>query len=115
VSTFTVRGVFIVVNGTSTDLERLVWHQVVAGWPSHVADRSGGAASVDSGFSHVDAWQQGLRLNRLTPLSAGEGVAPASRPLGPLDLGSSPLGPHVKYTLVVMMILTFGKLDFVIP
>jgi hypothetical protein len=28
--------------------------------------------------------------------------------LGPLGLGSSPLGPCVKCTLVVMMILTFG-------
>jgi hypothetical protein len=30
-------------------------------------------------------------------------------------LGSGPLGPHVKYTPVVMMILTFGQLHFVIP
>jgi hypothetical protein len=34
VLTFTVRGVFIGVNGTSTDLERSVWCQVVAGWPA---------------------------------------------------------------------------------
>jgi hypothetical protein len=39
----------------------------------------------------------------------------AGRPLGPLGLGSGPLGPHVKYTPVVMMILTFGQLHFVIP
>jgi hypothetical protein len=38
----------------------------------------------------------------------------ADRPLGPLGLGSGPLGPRVKYTLVVMMILTFGQLHFVI-
>jgi hypothetical protein len=30
-------------------------------------------------------------------------------------MGSSPLRPHVKYTLVVMMILTFDQLHFVIP
>jgi hypothetical protein len=36
-------------------------------------------------------------------------------PLGPLGLGFGPLGPHVKYTPVVMMILTFGRLHFVIP
>jgi hypothetical protein len=51
VSTFTVRGVFIWVNGTSSDLDRSVWHQVVAGQPSHVACQLGGAAPTDSGFS----------------------------------------------------------------
>ena len=66
--TFTVRGVFIGVNMTSTDLERSVWHQVVAsrtgeatstnleksvrcqvvaGWPSHVVGLPVGAASTD--------------------------------------------------------------------
>jgi hypothetical protein len=53
VSTFTVRGVFIGVNVTSTDLERSIWHQVVAGWPSHVASRLGGAGSTNSGFSSL--------------------------------------------------------------
>jgi hypothetical protein len=51
--------------------------------------------------SRVDAWQPRLESNRLIP-------GPIRRPLGPLDLGSSPLGPGVKYTPVVMMILTFG-------
>jgi hypothetical protein len=51
VSTFTVRGgVFIGMNGTSTDLEKLVWCQVVARWTSHVADRLSGAASTN--FRH---------------------------------------------------------------
>jgi hypothetical protein len=50
-STFTIRGVFIGVNGTSTNMERSVWHQVVAGRPSLVAGQSGGVASTDSGFS----------------------------------------------------------------
>jgi hypothetical protein len=45
--TFTMRGVFIGVNGTSTDLERSVWCQVVAGRPSHVDGRPGAAASSD--------------------------------------------------------------------
>jgi hypothetical protein len=44
-------GVFIRVNGTSTNRERSIWCPVVAGWPSHVVGRSGGAASTDSGFS----------------------------------------------------------------
>jgi hypothetical protein len=39
----------------------------------------------------------------------------AGRPLGPLGLGFGPLGPRVKYTPVVIMILTFGQLHFVIP
>jgi hypothetical protein len=43
------RGVFIGLwgGGSSTDLEKSVWHHVVAGRPSHVADRLGGAASTD--------------------------------------------------------------------
>jgi hypothetical protein len=44
-------GVFIGVNGTSSDLEMSVWCQVVPGRPSHLAGRSRGAASTDSGFS----------------------------------------------------------------
>jgi hypothetical protein len=39
----------------------------------------------------------------------------ADRPLGPLGLGSGPLGLRVKYTLMVMIILTFGQFHFVIP
>jgi hypothetical protein len=33
--------------GSSTDLEKLVWHQVVADRPSHVAGQPGGVASTD--------------------------------------------------------------------
>jgi hypothetical protein len=40
-------GVFIGPWGSSIDLDKSVWHQVVAGWPSHVAGRSGGAASTN--------------------------------------------------------------------
>jgi hypothetical protein len=35
--------------------------------------------------------------------------------LGPFDLGFGQLGPCIKYTPVVMMILIFGHLYFVIP
>jgi hypothetical protein len=66
----------------STDLERSIWHQVVADRPSHVAGLPDGATSTDSGL--------------------------ADRCLGPL-------GPRVKYTPAVIMILTFGQLYFVIP
>jgi hypothetical protein len=38
----------------------------------------------------------------------------AGQPLGPLDLGSGPLDPCVKYTPMVMMILIFGQLHFFI-
>jgi hypothetical protein len=103
-------GVFIVVNGTSTDLERSVWHQVMAGQPSHgrLARWNGLhwlSLPTRASPPRVDVWQLRLRPNRLKP-------EPAGRPLGPLGLGS---GPHVKYTPVVMMILTFGQLQFVIP
>jgi hypothetical protein len=50
--------------------------------------------------TRVDAWQPRLGPNRLEPW--------------PVGLGSGPLGPRVKYTPVVMMILTFGQLHFVI-
>jgi hypothetical protein len=56
----------------------------------------------------VDAWQTRLKPNRLKP-------RPVGRPMGPLGMGSGPLGPRVKYTSVVMVILTFGELHFVIP
>jgi hypothetical protein len=39
--------VFIGVNGTPADLDKSVWHHVVAGRPSHVAGRSGESASTD--------------------------------------------------------------------
>jgi hypothetical protein len=56
---------------------------------------------------HVDVWQPRLGSNYLIPW-------PTGWPLGPLGLGSGPLGPCVKYTSAVMMILTFGQLYFVI-
>jgi hypothetical protein len=33
--------------GSSTDLDKSVWHQVVAERPSHVAGQPGGVASTD--------------------------------------------------------------------
>jgi hypothetical protein len=47
---------------------------------------------------HVDVWQPKIGLNRLKPWLTGQGVGPSSRALCPLGLGSSPLGPRVKYT-----------------
>jgi hypothetical protein len=47
VSTFTMRRVFIGVNGTSTKLESSIGHQVEAGQPSHVAGQPGGADSTN--------------------------------------------------------------------
>jgi hypothetical protein len=46
-SHFHHRGVFIGSWWSSTNLEKSVWRQVVAGRPSHVAGRLGGAASTD--------------------------------------------------------------------
>jgi hypothetical protein len=45
----------------------------------------------------------------------GQGVWLADQPLGPFSLGFDPLSPCVKYTAMVMIILTFGHLYFVIP
>jgi hypothetical protein len=57
---------------------------------------------------HVDVWQPRIGPNRLKSW-------PTGRSLGLLGLGSGPIGPRVKYTPVVMIILTFGQLHFVIP
>jgi hypothetical protein len=108
VSTFTVRGVFIWMNQTSTDLEKSVWHQVEAGQPSHMVGRLGGVTSTDSAFS-----SSCKRVATKALVEPPQNLV--GRPMGPLDLGSGPLGPHVQYTPVVMMILTFGQLYFVIP
>jgi hypothetical protein len=62
----------------------------------------------------VDTWQPRLGLNHLKPWPASQGDGPADQPLCSLSLGSSPLGPRVKYTTMVIMILTFGQLHFVI-
>jgi hypothetical protein len=100
VLTFTVRVVFIGVNGTSTNFEGLVWRQVVARQPSHVVGRTGGAASTDYGFSSS--------CRRVATKARAEPPQTlAGRPLGRLSLWFRPLGPHVKDTPVVMMILTF--------
>jgi hypothetical protein len=111
VSTFTMSGVFIVANGTPTNLDKSVWRPVVAGQPRCMA----GWISLHqlspltrASPPRVDARQPRLGLNCLKPW-------PGGRPLGSLGLGSGSLGPHVKYTPVVMMILTFGQLYFVIP
>jgi hypothetical protein len=62
-------------------------------------------------------WSSLHQLSPLTPASPHVELPQtlAGRPPGPLGLRSSPLGPHVKYTPVVMMILTFGQLHFVVP
>jgi hypothetical protein len=39
----------------------------------------------------------------------------AGWPLSPFSLGFGSLSPRVKYTPMVMMILTFGQLNFFIP
>jgi hypothetical protein len=63
----------------------------------------------------IDAWQRRLGLNCLKPWPTDQGFGLSGRHLGPLGLGFGPLGPRVKYTPMVMMILTFGQLHFVIP
>jgi hypothetical protein len=64
---------------------------------------------------HVNTWQPRLGPNRLKPWPVGQGVGSTGQPLGPLGLASGPLGPRVKYTPMMMMILAFGQLHFVIP
>jgi hypothetical protein len=78
------------------------------GWQSGWSSLHRHSPSTRASPPHVDMWQPRLKPNHLKAWSA-------SRPLGPLSLGSGPLGPHVKYTSVVMMILAFSQLHFVIP
>jgi hypothetical protein len=94
--------------GSSTDLVEVITHQVVAGWVERIPPPSPSS-------SRVDTCPQSLGSNRLKTWSAGQGAGLADRQLGPFDLGFGPFNPHVKYSLVVMMILKFGQLHFVIP
>jgi hypothetical protein len=71
-------------------------------------------ASDPSLWTDVEMCQPSPGPSQLKPWLAGHGVGLASRPLCPLGLGFDPLGPRVKYTLVVMLILTFGQRHFVI-
>jgi hypothetical protein len=73
-------------------------------WPGYRVERH---PPTRASPPRVDVWQPRLEPNRLKPW-------PADRPLDPLVLGNGPLGPRVKYTPVVMMILIFGQLHFVI-
>jgi hypothetical protein len=104
--------------GTSTDLVEAVTRQLVASRPSHMAGQPGGMASTTF-LQHL-----GLPLLVLTrvhkvggqiDLIPGRSAGELGWPLGPFNLGFGPLGPHVKYTPVVIMILAFGQLHFLIP
>jgi hypothetical protein len=63
----------------------------------------------------VDTCPRSHGPNRHKTWQVDQGVWPVEWPLGPFGLGFGPLGPCVKYTPVVMMILTFGQFYFVIP
>jgi hypothetical protein len=78
------------------------WPASQATWPVGWVERP---PPTQASPCRVDVWQSRLGLNRFKPW-------PDSRPLSSLGLGSSPLGPHVKYITVVMIILTFGQLHF---
>jgi hypothetical protein len=99
-------GVFIGPWGSSTDLEKLVWLQVVPDRPSYVASRLGGVATTN--FLHG----LGLLLLVHTRVLKATGQTDikhgwlAGRPLGPFVLGFGSLGPCVKYTLVVNFTLS---------
>jgi hypothetical protein len=64
--------------------------------------------STDSAFSSCRRVATKVRAE--LPQTLADQPAP-----GPTQPGFDPLGPHVKYTPVVIMILIFGQLHFVIP
>jgi hypothetical protein len=78
---FRCEGVFIGVNGTSTDLERLVWWHVAVGRPSHMASWSGGAASTDSTFSSLCRCVATKAQVKLPQTLAGRPRSWASQPI----------------------------------
>jgi hypothetical protein len=87
VLTFTVRGVFIGVNGTSTDLERSVWHQVEVRRLSHMANRSAGWRGLHRlspvtwpSPPSVDTCQPRLEPNLLKPWLAGRPTPGPTQP-----------------------------------
>jgi hypothetical protein len=78
-------GVFIGPWGSSTNLEKLVWRQVVAGWPSHVASQPGGAASTN--FLHclnllLIMWAHVLEVTGQTGIKHGRPADPWAFQLG---------------------------------
>jgi hypothetical protein len=62
------------------------WPAGQATWPASQVERP---PLTRASPPHVDVWQPRLGLNHLIGW-------PAGRPLGPLGLGSGPLGPRVK-------------------
>jgi hypothetical protein len=95
-------GVFIGVHGGVTDLVKSVTRQVVAGRPSHMADRPWSSAFTNLQF--------GIPLYRLlesvTPKPTHERLqGGAGHPLGPLVSGLCTLPPRVRYTPGVTLIL----------
>jgi hypothetical protein len=115
-SDFHRSGVFIGPWGSSTDLAEVVTHQVVGGRPRNVAGRLGVTSSTAFAF-HFSCRHLSMKpqAKPTEDLADRPGIQPASWPLGPFSLEFGPLSPRVKYTLMVMMILTFGQLHFVIP
>jgi hypothetical protein len=83
VSTFTVRGLFIGVNGTSTDLRGWFgarWRPSgQATWPAGWVERP----PPTRPSPHVDVWQPRLGRDRLNPCPAGQGVGSALGPTRP--------------------------------
>jgi hypothetical protein len=87
-------------------MERSVWRHVLPSgqttWSGDRVERPSLTFPTDSGSSSS--------CRRVEPR-----LGPNRLKTWPTGLGFGPLGPRVKYTPVVVMILTFGQLHFVIP
>jgi hypothetical protein len=94
-SDFHQMGVFIGPWGSSTDLAEVVTHQVVAGQPSHVA--GGQVERLPPPFSTTSGFSSMCRCVA-TKARAKPPQTLVGKPLDPLGLGSSSLGPRDKYT-----------------
>jgi hypothetical protein len=106
----TDRGLFIGVQGGVTDLVKSVTCQVVAGRPSHMADRPWSSASTDLQlgiplYRLLESVTVKRTRERLQGGASRSGGLAGRPPLGPLVNGLYTLPPRARYTLGVTLIL----------
>jgi hypothetical protein len=80
------KGVFIGPWGSFTNLEKSVWHQVVAGRPVGWSGLHRLSPPPWPSTPHVDTCPRSHGPNQHKTWSVGQGVWPAGRPLGPFWL-----------------------------
>jgi hypothetical protein len=90
----------------------MLWLASQAPWPAGQVERPPPPWPSNP---HVDMCPRSRGLNQHRTWPAGQAVCPVGRPLRPFGVGFGPLGTCLKYTHVMMMILTFSQLYLIIP